>query len=153
MAAQLVSEAREPDLVSHAEEISFFLSVEDQPPPRVNRYGSVVSLVFGSEIFSDFHLSSLRSSLKRLQSRKIYMLSILKNSRTGPTANVSPHARPNKRAVAVVAVPAERLIYPAFQRNANVELHGNPSCANTVRFHYCFSKLTCYHPLYLVCLG
>ena len=120
-----VSEAREPDLVSHAEETSF-LSVEDQPPPRVNRYGSVVSLVFGSEIFSYFHLSSPRSSLKRLQSQKIYMWSMLKNSRTGPTANVSPLARPNKRAVAVVAVPAERLIYPAFQRNANVELHGNP---------------------------
>ena len=126
MAGQLVSEAREPGLVSHAEETSF-LSVEDQPPPRVNRFGSVViSLVFGSEIFSDFHLSSLRSSLKRLQSQKIYMWSMLKNSRTGPTANLSPLARPNKRAVAVVAVPAERLIYPAFQRNANVELHGNP---------------------------
>ena len=26
-------------------------------------------------------------------------------------------------------------------------------CAKTVRFHCCFSKLICYHPLYLVCLG
>ena len=52
MAAQKALEACESNSVSNVE-----FSVEEEPLPRVNNYGSVVSLIFGSKQFEIFHLS------------------------------------------------------------------------------------------------